>query len=259
MQMVSLQDYIEFLQYKAFKQTSSKIASVVQTDSIMTCISQSSISESWVIDSGASDHISGNKSLFTSISYSQSLPTVTMANRSQTMATAIGQASPLLSLPLDSILYVSDSSFNLIAISRLDKSLKSVVSFLDDLVFIQECSTGRIIGKDKLAPRALKCIFLGYSRTQKGYRCYSPNFQRYLMPGDVTFFEIQSYFTSSGNHLDISEVLPVPSFGDSVTISHLSSSIAPIATPPPIAPVAALPPTAPIPPTIVSMPPPSPV
>ena len=96
--MVSLAEYIEFLQYKACKQTSSEIASVVQTGNSVTCFSQSSSSESWVIDSGASDHISGNKSLFTTISYSQSLPRVTMANGSQTMATAIGQASPLLYL-----------------------------------------------------------------------------------------------------------------------------------------------------------------
>ncbi|XP_070024098.1 uncharacterized mitochondrial protein AtMg00820-like [Nicotiana sylvestris] len=58
--MVSLVDYFEFLQYKAGKQTSSEIASVVQTGNSVTCVSQSSSSESWVIDSGASDHISGD-------------------------------------------------------------------------------------------------------------------------------------------------------------------------------------------------------
>ncbi|OIS98281.1 putative mitochondrial protein [Nicotiana attenuata] len=101
-------------------------------------------------------------------------------------------------------------------------------------------------GKDKLAPRALKCVFLGYSRTQKGYRCYSPDLRRYLMSADVTFFETQSYFTSPGNHLDIFEVLPVSSFGDSVTISHSSFSTTP--APPPTAPVAAPLPIAPVPP-----------
>ena len=30
-------------------------------------------------------------------------------------------------------------------------------------------------GQDKLSAKATKCIFLGYSRLQKGYRCYSPD------------------------------------------------------------------------------------
>jgi len=30
---------------------------------------------------------------------------------------------------------------------------------------------------DKLGPRSQKCVFLGYSRTQRGYRCYSPTLQ----------------------------------------------------------------------------------
>ncbi|XP_047270819.1 BAG-associated GRAM protein 1 isoform X4 [Capsicum annuum] len=43
-------------------------------------------------------------------------------------------------------------------------------------------------GKDKLASRALKCVFLGFSRVQKRYRCYSPDLHRYFMSADVTFF-----------------------------------------------------------------------
>ena len=33
----------------------------------------------------------------------------------------------------------------------------------------------------KLDPKSLKCIFLGYSRVQKGYRCYCPDLNRYLV------------------------------------------------------------------------------
>ncbi|XP_075094113.1 uncharacterized protein LOC107822665 isoform X2 [Nicotiana tabacum] len=66
-------------------------------------------------------------------------------------------------------------------------------------------------GKDKLALRALKCVFLGYSRVQKGYRYYSPDLRRYLMSADVTFFESKPFFTFADHH-DISEVLPIPTF-----------------------------------------------
>ncbi|RVW34442.1 hypothetical protein CK203_081406 [Vitis vinifera] len=43
--------------------------------------------------------------------------------------------------------------------------------------------------RDKLSAKATKCIFLGYSRLQKGYRCYSSKTHRYFLSADVTFFE----------------------------------------------------------------------
>ena len=52
-------------------------------------------------------------------------------------------------------------------------------------------------GLDKLSARSLKCVFLGYHRSKKGYRCYSHTLQRYLISADVTFFESVPYFAST--------------------------------------------------------------
>ncbi|GKD52952.1 retrovirus-related pol polyprotein from transposon TNT 1-94, partial [Tanacetum coccineum] len=46
----------------------------------------------------------------------------------------------------------------------------------------------------KLDPKSLKCVLLGYSRIQKGYRCYSPQLHCYLISSDVTFHEDLPYF-----------------------------------------------------------------
>ena len=77
--------------------------------------------------------------------------------------------------------------------------------FLPPRVFGCTCFVHiRTPGQDKLSAKATKCIFLGYSRLQKGYRCYSPQTHRYFLSADVTFFE-DSPFSSS------SESLPAPS------------------------------------------------
>ena len=60
----------------------------------------------------------------------------------------------------------------------------------------------------KLNPKSLKCIFLDYSRVQKGYRCYCPSLRRYLVSTDVTFlkntpFSQDPIHTSQGEDDDL--------------------------------------------------------
>jgi len=66
-------------------------------------------------------------------------------------------------------------------------------------------------GLDKLSARSLKCVFLDYSRLQKGYRCYSPETKKYYMSANVTFFEQTPYFSPSVQDVHvIQQVLPIP-------------------------------------------------
>ncbi|RVW50746.1 Retrovirus-related Pol polyprotein from transposon RE1 [Vitis vinifera] len=61
-------------------------------------------------------------------------------------------------------------------------------------------------GQDKLSAKAMKCLFLGYSRLQKGYRCYSLETHRYFISADVTFFEDSPFFSTTS---DLSSSPPV--------------------------------------------------
>ncbi|GAB2267742.1 hypothetical protein Dimus_038680 [Dionaea muscipula] len=49
----------------------------------------------------------------------------------------------------------------------------------------------------KLDPKSLRCVFLGYSRVQKGYRCYSPDLRQFCVSADISFDESTPFFSSS--------------------------------------------------------------
>ncbi|XP_070039703.1 uncharacterized protein [Nicotiana tomentosiformis] len=108
---LSKEEYNELLQYRASKQTSPQVASVAQTDTSIT---------------GASDHIADNISFLSNIVYSQSLPTVTLANGCQTKGKGVGQANPLSSITLDSVIYIPGCPFSLASLSRLTRALHCV-------------------------------------------------------------------------------------------------------------------------------------
>ena len=56
-------------------------------------------------------------------------------------------------------------------------------------------------GFDKLCPRSHKCVFLEFTRSQKGYKCFSPFLNRYFVSADVTFDEFSLYFKSQSSPL----------------------------------------------------------
>ncbi|CAO2199022.1 unnamed protein product [Urochloa humidicola] len=51
----------------------------------------------------------------------------------------------------------------------------------------------------KLDPQAVKCVFVGYSSTQKGYKCWDPIGKRLFVSMDVTFREEEPYYTKKGD------------------------------------------------------------
>ena len=144
-QGISLTDseYDDYFRYQATK--SAFVTSVAQTGNASACFTHTSSLGPWILDSGAFDHISGNKDLFSSIATTSALPTVTLANGSQTVAKGIGLAHPLPSLPLTSVLYTPECSFNRISISKITRTPNCSITFSDKFV-MQDRSTVKTIG-----------------------------------------------------------------------------------------------------------------
>ena len=97
-----------------------------------------------------------------------------------------------------------------------------MIKILDSIIFPNQppfCLPPRVFGcvcfvhiltpgQDKLSAKATKCVFLGYSRLQRGYRGYSLNTHRYFVFVDVTFFENSSTFPTT--HPSSSDVISQP-------------------------------------------------
>jgi hypothetical protein len=49
--------------------------------------------------------------------------------------------------------------------------------------------------RSKLDQKAKKCIFIGYSLKQKGYKCFNPSTQKLKVNKDVVFDEMISWYS----------------------------------------------------------------
>ncbi|KAG7578952.1 Ribonuclease H-like superfamily [Arabidopsis thaliana x Arabidopsis arenosa] len=64
--------------------------------------------------------------------------------------------------------------------------------------------------RNKLDPKSVKGMFIGYSITQKGYKCYIPETRKVLVSRDVKFVESKGYYEEK-NWEDIQDLTNSPS------------------------------------------------
>jgi len=137
--------FSDFLKWYEERQSSSSTtyAYVARTGTSFVGLTHSDSLGPWVLDSGATDHITGNKSLFSSLSCLDHLPSVTMVDGSRVSSHGVGTVNHL---SIDYVLYVPRSPFNLLSVSCLIRSLDFIIFFTKDYVCLQDRSSRHMIG-----------------------------------------------------------------------------------------------------------------
>ena len=103
----------------------------------------------WVVDSGATDHITGCRELFVDFSPKSEHAKVQVANN--TYAKVMGSGKIRLSehIILDNVLYVPDIKCNLLSVRCLAHKLNCLVIFDESACGFQDIALGKVIGKAK--------------------------------------------------------------------------------------------------------------
>lgn len=114
------------------------------------CLLSSNLN-SWIIDNGATDHISHDKSLFlTWNSFIGDDNFITIPDGKQVHITHKGDVQLTEHIILKDVLYVEDFKFNLISIPKLCLDLNCTASFTNDTCIIQSSSMQpQVLGKLK--------------------------------------------------------------------------------------------------------------
>ena len=100
----------------------------------------------WIIDSGATDHMTPHSSYFSSYTTSSGNQHITVANGSHNPVTGCGNIHLQPSLHLKNVLHVPSLSNNLLSIHKVTQDLNCAVTFFHSHCVFQDLATGRTIG-----------------------------------------------------------------------------------------------------------------
>ncbi|RVW83231.1 Retrovirus-related Pol polyprotein from transposon RE1 [Vitis vinifera] len=104
----------------------------------------------WIVDTGASDHMTGDAAILQNYKPSNGHSSVHIADGSKSKIAGTGSIKLTKDLYLDSVLHVPNLDCNLLSISKLARDLQCVTKFYQIRVFFQDLKSGKMIGSAEL-------------------------------------------------------------------------------------------------------------
>lgn len=125
------------------------VAVFAETSNSSKCLISSA--SKWVIDSGASDHMTGNPNVLSNFHTHASTSHVTIAVGSTLRVLGSANVNLAPSISLSSVLSLPKFSFNLLSVSKITRGLNCSVKFffLPNYCIFKSLSTKQIIGKGR--------------------------------------------------------------------------------------------------------------
>lgn len=151
------------------------------------CCFLSNSSSAWILDSGASDHICYNLSLFKSYHVLHNKNhEIIIPNGTTIKVKYIGTVVLENNLILRDVLYVPGFKFNLVSVSKLVKEMTCNIAFTKNACYIQE----QLMKKPLLLGRLQHNLYYVQDKVCKKNACSGDNFEE---PADSTALGVQEY------------------------------------------------------------------
>ena len=150
-------DQLEVLQQlfnKAHQRSGSKVIDtgnvVQQGDNPLALHVSHTLPSSWIVDSGASNHMTGNRTLFSSYYPYHGTLTVHIADGTCPKVAGIGTVNLSQTLALESVLFVPNLDCNLVFVSKFNRDLNCGTKFLAESCVFQDLKSRKMIGNGEL-------------------------------------------------------------------------------------------------------------
>ena len=149
-----LKQILNLLQHSNIDQSMQNTSATINTSytnaiESSTQHDNSGISVHWILDTGATDHVTSSKELFTTFRCIKPI-NVSLPNGSKVFAQYSGTIYFSDDFQLYNVLYIPNFTLNIISVHRLISTLHCKLTFLDSTCHIQDAINSKMIGLAKL-------------------------------------------------------------------------------------------------------------